>query len=142
MQPRTAIAVEDLPPVNLADPADQARLTPAATKAVIRIAGLWDLSTAEACGLLGGISERTWYRMKNAPSEAMGQDMLTRISALVGIFKGLRLLFSEPLSDGWVKRPNRHPVFAGRTPLTAMVEGGIPKMLEVRAYIDALRGGL
>jgi hypothetical protein len=61
---------------------------------------------------------------------------------LTGLFKGLRLLFSAPLADEWVKRPNRDPVFGGRTPLAAMIAGGIPKMLEVRAYIDALRGGL
>jgi uncharacterized protein (DUF2384 family) len=142
MQPHSAAHVEDVTPVNLTDPADQARLAPIATKAVIRIARLWQLNTPEICGLLGGISERTWYRMKSASSATMTPDTLTRISALVGIFKGLRLLFSEPLADEWVKRPNRHPLFGGRQPLTAMIEGGIPKMLATRGYIDALRGGL
>lgn len=139
---RAATTVEDIAPVNLNDPADQARLSPAAGKAVLRIADFWRLAPEEACGLLGGISVRTWYRMKSAPAEAMGQDMLTRISAVVGIYKALRLLFSEPLSNDWVKKPNRHPIFGGRTPLAAMIEGGIPKMLEVRGYVDALRGGL
>ncbi|PPD09629.1 MAG: DUF2384 domain-containing protein, partial [Methylocystis sp.] len=55
---------------------------------------------------------------------------------------GLRLLFSEPLSDEWVRLPNKGPLYGGRRPLDAMIEGGIPKMLEVRRYIDALRGGL
>ncbi|MEJ0012339.1 MAG: MbcA/ParS/Xre antitoxin family protein [Bauldia sp.] len=139
---RAATTVEDIAPVNLNDPADQARLSPAAGKAMLRIADFWNLSPEQAGGLLGGISVRTWYRMKSAPAEAMGQDMLTRISAVVGIYKGLRLLFSEPLSNDWVRKPNRHPIFGGRTPLTAMIEGGIPKMLEVRGYVDALRGGL
>jgi hypothetical protein len=80
--------------------------------------------------------------MKAAPPATMGQDMLTRASVLIGIFKGLRLLFAEPLADEWVKRPNRHALFGGRSPLAAMVAGGIPTMLQVRAYIDALRGGL
>jgi len=139
---RRRTAVDAIVPADLADPADRARLAPAAGKAVARIAALWGLSVGEIAALLGGISERSWYRMKSAPPPAIGQDMLTRVSALVGIFKGLRLLFSLPLADAWVRRPNRHALFGGRTPLEAMIAGGIPKMLQVRAYVDALRGGL
>ena len=79
---------------------------------------------------------------KHEWSGTLSQDTLTRISALVGIFKGLRLLFSEPLSDEWVRLPNKGPLFGGRRPLDAMIEGGIPIMLDVRRHIDALRGGL
>lgn len=142
MRPKRLSSVEDVAAVDLSDPDDCRRLSPVATKALTRIAGFWALSVPEVCQLLGGISERTWHRMKAGSDDTMGQDMLTRVSALTGIFKGLRLLFSEPLSDQWVRRPNRHPVFGGRSPLRAMAEGGIPKMLEVRAYVDALRGGL
>jgi hypothetical protein len=74
-------------------------------------------------------------------SGTLSQDTLTRISALLGIFKGLRLLFSKPLSDEWVRLPNQGPLYGGRRPLDTMI-GGIPKMLEVRRHIDALRGGL
>jgi hypothetical protein len=79
---------------------------------------------------------------KGAWSGTLSQDTLTRISALLGVFKGLRLLFSEPLSDEWVRLPNKGPLYGNRRPLDAMIEGGIPKMLEVRRHIDALRGGL
>ena len=34
------------------------------------------------------------------------QDQLTRISLLLDIFKGLRLVFSPPLADEWIKLPN------------------------------------
>jgi hypothetical protein len=136
-------AGEAAPPLNLADPATRERLTPAAVGAVVRLAEIWKLNSVEICSLLGDVSERTWFRMKKgAWSGALSQDTLTRVSALVGIFKGLRLLFSEPLSDEWVRLPNRGPLYGGRRPLDAMIEGGIPKMLEVRRHIDALRGGL
>jgi hypothetical protein len=128
---------------NLADPAARGRLTPAAVDGVVRLSGLWRLTSAEVCALLGDVSERTWFRMKKgAWPGTLSQDTLTRISALVGIFKGLRLLFSEPLSDEWVRLPNKGPLYGGRRPLDAMIAGGIPKMLEVRRHIDALRGGL
>ncbi|AYG64313.1 DUF2384 domain-containing protein (plasmid) [Rhizobium jaguaris] len=73
---------------------------------------------------------------------SLSQDSLTRVSALIGIFKGLRLLFSEPLADEWVKLANKGPLFEGRRPIDVMIEGGIPKLLLVRRHIDALRGGL
>lgn len=128
---------------NLADPATRERLTPAAVDGMVRLSELWYLSSAEICALLGDVSERTWFRMKKGEwSGALSQDALTRASLLVGIFKGLRLLFSLPLADEWVRLPNKGPLFGGRRPLDAMIAGGIPKMLEVRRHIDALRGGL
>src|SRR5271167_1165509 len=128
---------------NLADPVTRVRLTPAAVAAIARLAEIWHLTGAEIRALLGDISDRTWFRMKKGEwSGTLSQDALTRISALVGIFKGLRLLFSDPLSDEWVRLPNKGPLYQGRRPVDAMIEGGIPKMLEVRRHIDALRGGL
>ncbi len=84
-------------PPNLADAATREQLTPAAVDGVVRLAGIWRLTSSEICGLLGDISERTWFRMKKGEwSGALSHDTLTRVSALIGIFKGLRLLFSEP----------------------------------------------
>lgn len=133
------------PPVapSLADSATRLRLTPAAVDGMLRLAEIWRLTSAEACALLGDVSERTWFRMKKGErSGALSQDALTRISALIGIFKGLRLLFSEPLSDEWIRSPNKGPLYGGQRPLDVIIQGGIPKMLEVRRHIDALRGGL
>ena len=128
---------------NLADLETRRRLTPAAVEGIVRLSQIWGLSSAEVCSLLGDVSERTWYRMKKGSwPGVLPQDALTRVSALVGIFKGLRLLFSEPLADEWVRLPNRGALYGGRRPLDAMIEGGIPRMLEVRRHIDALRGGL
>lgn len=128
---------------NLSDPDTRGRLTPAAVDGVVRLAEVWRLTSAEVCALLGDVSERTWFRMKKGEwSGSLSQDTLTRVSALIGIFKGLRLLFSEPLSDEWVRLPNKGALYGGRRPLDAMIEGGIPKMLVVRQHIDALRGGL
>jgi hypothetical protein len=121
----------------------RARLTPAAVDGMVRLAEIWRLTSAEVCSLLGDVSDRTWFRMKKHEwAGTLSQDTLTRISALAGIFKGLRLLFSEPLSHEWVRLPNKGPLYGGRRPLDSMIEGGIPKMLEVRRHIDALRGGL
>ncbi|MGI4744701.1 MAG: antitoxin Xre/MbcA/ParS toxin-binding domain-containing protein [Janthinobacterium lividum] len=134
--------------VNLSDPAVRLRLTPAAIDGMIRLADLWRLTTEETCLLLGDMSERSWFRLKKQESLRsdralrLPQDMLTRISVLIGIFKGLRLLFSDPLADEWIRLPNRGALFGGRAPLAVAIERGIPGLLEIRHHVDALRGGL
>ena len=134
--------------LNLSDPAVRSRLTPAAVEGMVRLGDLWQLTTEETCLLLGDLSERSWFRMKTHDALRsdrglrLSQDMLTRISALVGIFKGLRLLFAEPLAAAWIRLPNRGALFGGRTPLSVAIERGIPGLLDIRAHVDALRGGL
>jgi hypothetical protein len=130
-------------PANLSDASARLRLSPAAVAGAAKLADIWRLTTEQTCALLGDVSERTWFRMKKGDwSGALPQDSLTRISALIGIFKGLRLLFSEKLADEWVSLPNKGPLYAGRRPLDVMIEGGIPSLLLVRRHVDALRGGL
>lgn len=127
---------------SFAGDADRQRLTGSAVKAVLRLTEAWNTSNAEGAALLG-VSESTWDRMKAGRWEGvLSQDQLTRASALIGIFKGLHLLFANDLADRWPRLENRAPVFGKRTPIRAMIEGGIPRMLETRQYIDALRGGL
>lgn len=125
-----------------ADEPDRARLSATAIKAVVRLISAWDGSNAQGAALLG-VSESTWDRMKAGRWEGvLSQDQLMRASALIGIFKGLHLLFADGMADRWPQLPNRGPVFDRMTPVQAMIAGGIPRMLETRQYIDALRGGL
>ena len=111
-------------------------------KAVLRLVEAWGGSNAEGAALLG-VSESTWDRMKAGTWEGvLSQDQLTRASALIGLFKGLHLLFANDMADRWPKLANKAPVFDRLSPVQAMIAGGIPRMLETRQYIDALRGGL
>lgn len=121
---------------------DRKRLTGAAVKAVLRLIEAWGGSNAEGAALLG-VSESTWDRIKAGRWEgALSQDQLTRASALIGVFKGLHLLFADAMADRWPRLPNRAPLFDRKSPVEAMIDGGIPRMLETRQYVDALRGGL
>lgn len=122
--------------------ADRLRLGAVAVKAVLRVVDAWGGSNAEGAALLG-VSESTWDRMKAARWDGvLSQDQLTRASALIGIFKGLNLLFADSMANRWPQLVNRGPLFDHRSPIQAMIEGGIPQMLETRQYVDALRGGL
>ena len=127
---------------NFAGAGDRKRLSGTALKAFKRLARAWRLTNGQSAGLLG-VSERTWDRMKQQDQgQALNQDQLTRISALVGVYKGLHLIFADEMADRWVALPNSGPLFERRTPIDAMTEGGIPVMLDVRRYLDAVRGGL
>jgi hypothetical protein len=128
-------------PQTFADEGDRARLSEVALKAFLALMKTWDLSNAEASALLG-VSASTLDRIKRGYRPILSQDQLTRVSALIGVYKGLHLLFANETADEWARRPNRGPVFDRETPIQAMIEGGIPRMLEVRRYIDAARGGL
>jgi hypothetical protein len=121
---------------------DRDRLTPVALKAFIALAAQWKLSNSEAAALLG-VSDTTWDRIKRgAWAQPLSQDQLTRASAAIGIYKGLKLLFADQMAEHWPKLRNTGPLFGGLTPVDAMIEGGIPVMIETRRYIDAVRGGL
>lgn len=121
---------------------DRRRLSAAAVKAVLRLVAAWQGSNAEGAALLG-VSESTWDRIKSGRWDGvLSQDQLTRASALIGVFKGLHLLFADDMADRWPRLANRGAVFDRMTPIQAMIAGGIPRMLETRHYIDGLRGGL
>jgi hypothetical protein len=144
--PRLTFGFDEAPnpafPHTFADEADRARLSPVAIKAIKAIAEHWHLRGHETAALLG-VSPSTWDRMAARKwTQALSQDQLTRVSAIVGVFKGLHLLFADDMADRWARLRNKGPLFENRTPIDAMIEGGIPTMLDVRRHVDALRGGL
>src|ERR1700712_3723520 len=102
--------------------AKRAELSPAAVEAFVRLSGIWRLTAKHSLALLGEGSERTWFRIKAGQWDGvLSQDSLTRVSALVGLYKGLHLLFSDPLADDWVLQPNTEGVFENRSPLNFMI---------------------
>jgi hypothetical protein len=127
---------------NLADPATRARLSPAGFKAFLRIMEKWAIKDPDARELLGGASSGWFYQFKSLKgTRALGQDMLMRISLLIGIYKALNILYSRKLADAWMTLPNTNPMFAGATPLEYIKRRGQPGMISVRQLLDARRGG-
>ena len=142
-EPQTARSFgESRPLQTFAEEAERQRLTPAALEGIRNLAAVWKLNAEEAATLLG-VSTTTWDRIRRKEwRQTLSQDQLTRVSALVGVFKGLHLLFADDMADRWPRLRNSGPLFANRDPIEAMTRGGIPVMLEVRRYVDAMRGGL
>ena len=114
----------------------------ALARTMVNLFRAWELTDAEARTLLGDMAQRTWARWKTGDIGRIDRDLRARMAILMGIHKGLRLLFNGPLTYGWPKTANTGPRFNGRSPVQVMGDGGIPAMMNVRQHIDALRGGV
>ena len=130
----------DAPP-DLADRRERERLSAPALKAFFAIMARWKVRDEDARALLGGVTNGPFYEWKRNPDRVVDVDRLTRLSFLIGIFKALQILHGRALADEWVRLPNTHPLFAGRTPLDYMLRGGLPAMQTVRRLLDARRAG-
>jgi len=132
---------EPSPLVDLQSRDARERLSPSAVKAFFNIVERWKVRDETARELLGGISNGTLYNLKRKP-KTLSPDELLRVSYLVGIFKALGILYSEPLADSWMQRPNSNSLFKGETPLHYVRVGGIPALQTIRRLLDSRRGGL
>lgn len=114
-------------------------LTGPALRTFFRIADAWGLREAEQMKLLGLDSRSTFQAWKRGAVAAIPRDALERISYILGIYKGLKLLLPAT-ADQWVRKPNVAPLFGGRPALERMTSGNVADLYVVRQYIDAQRG--
>ena len=120
---------------------DPAQINAIALKAYARVVDAWTLNLKEAASL-ADMSESTWKRAKKPDfAGELTKDQLLRLSAVIGGYKSLQLYFSEPLARSWFTRANAGPLFGGSRPVDTAIEGGLPQIIAVRTYLDALRGG-
>lgn len=126
---------------DLSNPQERAELSEAAIKGFLQIARKWGLNEEQSRALLGGLASSTFHAWRAKPKRTLDQDTLTRISLLIGIYKGLNIYFGQPWADRWITLENRGSMFSGSSPLAHMMRRGQPGMLEVRRMLDAWRGG-
>ena len=114
---------------------------PAALRTFFNIIEHWQLSPAEGQTLLG-VPESTYFRWKKNPNQAtVDADKLERISYILGIYKALRLIYSdEATADGWLRRQNTNPLFSGHQPLGRLLGGHVADLFVIRQHLDARRG--
>ena len=137
----TAVREDTLPLEALADREVAKALSPAALRLFLRIADEWDLGVAQRQVLLGGVSRQTYYNWRDGRVGALSRDQLERISLVLGIYKGLKLLFAdEGSARRWFVDANRDQPFGGVSPLAHMLRGSIDDLYAVRRYLDAWRG--
>ena len=91
--------------------------------------------------LLGDVPATTYHHWKSKGVRSLSLDTLERISLVLGIWKGLRLLFADDaVAVRWLKAENTDLPFGGLSPLDAMLRGSIDDLYAVRRYVDGWRG--
>jgi hypothetical protein len=132
---------DDTAPPDLGDPAVRARMSGPGFRAFVAVSDELGLSIAQRLRLLGGIGESTYHKWRSQTAKSLTSDQLERISLVLGIFKGLRLLFlDDATSLRWLTAANTDLPFSGDSPLQTMLRGSIDNLYAVRRYVDAWRG--
>jgi hypothetical protein len=130
-----------LAPDALRDPKVRERMSPTAVRLFFGLADVWRLAVDQRRALLGDISRPTYHNWQGGKVGTLTRDQLERISLVLGIHKGLRLLFADEASaTRWFTSPNRDLPFGGQSPLERALRGSIDDLFAVRRYIDAWRG--
>jgi hypothetical protein len=139
----TSPVIDDvLRPADLSDASVRERLSPVALHAFFAIMQRWRVSEDDARELLGGVEKETYDELKSqSATRTLDADTLIRISYIVGIYKALNILLSQPIADEWVTLPNSDPLFGGKSPLCCMIESGAPMMQRTRQLLDAVQEG-
>lgn len=123
-------AVSQLPPEEVAR---------VSMKTFFNICEKWQLSTEEAMLLLGRPSRATFFKWKRETAKKLTDDQLTRISLVLGVYKALRVLFpTEQQANAWINKPNSY--FDGKPAREQFCSGHILSMINLRRYLDAMRG--
>lgn len=99
----------------------------------------WGANNEQARRILGSPPERTFFAWKAGKVGAVAHDTLCRLGYVLGIYKSLQILYSNPQqADAWPTRANR--AFGGQPPLERMAGGDVTDLAAVHQYLDACRG--
>jgi hypothetical protein len=131
-------AHEQLLDLELTALAPRQRPSASTIQAFLNIARKWELTEEQARGFLGAVDVPT---QADPHGISLNQEILTRISLAIGIFKALNICFGETLADRWVTLKNRGLLFAGQAPIDFMIERGPAGMKTVRRLLDSRSSG-
>ena len=105
------------------------------------IADKWGLENRDQQLLLGGISDSVYSDWKECKNLDLTHDQIERLSLILGIWKGMKLIFKEPdAALRWFGSSNQDIPFSGQSPLQTILRGSIDDLYSVRRYLDGWRG--
>lgn len=127
--------------------ANRRRLSGPGLRAFLAIADLWGLTQEQRRLILGDPARSTYHGWVKKARErrdiTLGVDVLMRISAVLGIYQGVRTLFADDDKGvEWLQRTHKARVFGGAPPIELITCGTQDALLSVRRFLDAACGGL
>lgn len=126
---------------------NRGRLSGPGLRTFLNVAALWQLNVRDRILLLGGPARSTYHKwVSNAQAGkeiSLPLDTLLRIASILGIHKGLRILFADRQRGvQWLRAENTAPLFGGQRPIDLILSGTPSGILDVRRYLDGWRGGI
>src|SRR5437868_1151537 len=124
-------------PVQIVQPISDA----IAWKSLQNIVERFQFNEKEAKTLMGDMPRSTYQKGLHQHIGKLNRDQKERVSYLLGIYKSLRILFTDSSQAlTWIDRPNDLPPFNGTTPKSYMLEGSLVRLADVRRFLDFWRG--
>lgn len=128
-------------------PANRRRLSGASLRTFVVIANHWGLTEKQRRLILGYPARSTYQGWVKKAREhrdiTLSVDVLTRISAILGIHLGLRTLFDEDREGvAWLRQQHGARAFGGAAPIDLITSGTQDALMTVRRFVDAACGGL
>jgi len=101
----------------------------------------FSFSDEEVRIILGNMPRSTFFKGVKHHNVTLSHDTQDRVSLLLGIYKSLRILFSDSKQAlTWIDRANDLAPFNGRKPRDYMLTGHFMDLAEVRHFLDYWRG--
>lgn len=128
------------------DAVARGRLSGSGLRTFLNIAALWGLSERERILALGSPARSTYHNWVSKAQAgrkiSLPLDTLLRISAILGVHKGLKILFGDPQRGvQWLRAANAATLFGGQCPMDLILSGAQAGLLDVRRFLDSWRGG-
>ena len=128
------------------EPPRRRQLSGPGLRAFLNIADEWRLSEHERLRVLGFPARstfRAWTaKVRQKTDITLSADELIRISAVLGIYKALKIIFPRDEDAArWLRSSNTGSMFGGQAPLALVTSGTQDTLMLVRRYLDAWRGG-
>lgn len=112
-----------------------------AWKSLQNLVQRFQFNEKEAKTLMGDMPRSTYQKGLHQHIGKLNRDQKERVSYLLGIYKSLRILFTDSTQAlTWIDRPNDLPPFNGTTPKSYMLEGSLVRLADVRRFLDFWRG--
>jgi len=118
---------------------DPVRHGGAGMRTFLNIAERWGLNSEEQLDLLGihdpAIFEEWKVRVRAHEAVPIPVDVIVRIGCILSIYGSLVTLFTEERAADWLRTPNAHKIFGGRSALAVMTCGELDDLDAVVGYL-------
>lgn len=112
-----------------------------AWKSLQNLAECFRFTEQESRTLMGDMPRSTYFKGLSQHEGKLNRDQKERISYLLGIYKNLRILFTDnQQAMSWIERENQLFPFNGISPKQYMLQGSMVRIAEVRRFLDFWRG--